>query len=464
MNTVISLSCRRVCSLLCTVAAVLFLSSCEPTIDTPLGTGALGDLVPSGQSLKYVAIGNSLTAGYQSGALYGEAQQYAWTVQLAKQLGMTDFQYPQFENAGISIDGRLYFAGFDATGNPILQRGSSIPLGIASNASLNRPFNNLGVPGAFSFDVFDSTLIGKLGYNPFFTAVLRDKQFGASQLQQALAQQPNVITLWIGNNDVLYYAASGGTGTLPLPGGEGPTPIAIFEQAYSTIVNALLTNAPNSKIVVATIPDVSATPLFTTITSIPLTRQGQVDSLTAGYAPLNALLKRANKDTFSFALGANRIIIDDPAAPGGRRYAEKNEYILLSASDSMKVGHGTAIPLGNRYVLTAAEYDIVKRHTDAYNTTIRNIVAANSGRMALVDINTIFNDIAKNGYTIPGSSPLKRDFISGGIFSLDGIHPSNKGATLVANEFIKVINAKWHSDIALINPNNVPGLKVEHAP
>ena len=44
--------------------------------------------------------------------------------------------------------------------------------------------------------------------NPLFDAVLRG--FG-TQLELAIAQQPTLITLWIGNNDILAFATRGGS-------------------------------------------------------------------------------------------------------------------------------------------------------------------------------------------------------------------------------------------------------------
>ncbi|MFQ5511491.1 MAG: hypothetical protein ACE5EO_06535, partial [Candidatus Krumholzibacteriia bacterium] len=39
------------------------------------------------------------------------------------------------------------------------------------------------------------------------------------------------------------------------------------------------------------------------------------------------------------------------------------------------------------------------------------------------------------------------DFISGGVFSLDGVHPSSLGYFIVAREFIKTINASFGASL-----------------
>ena len=42
-------------------------------------------------------------------------------------------------------------------------------------------------------------------------------------------------------------------------------------------------------------------------------------------------------------------------------------------------------------------------------------------------------------------------FVTGGFYSLDGYHPNQKGYALIANEFIRAINAKYKSTIPQIN-------------
>ncbi|MBL7999247.1 MAG: hypothetical protein JNL32_11490, partial [Candidatus Kapabacteria bacterium] len=337
--------------LLIAVTSSYLFNGCEASIGTPSGTGSLGNLLPAGETqLRYVAIGNSLTAGYMNGAMYKSGQQMSWTAQMAKQMNVP-FVGPYFSDPGVVPDARLFFKGIDAaTGLPIISRVSGPILVPAENVSHPSPYNNLGVPGALSFDMLDTSTFAvrfQRG-NPLFSLIMRDQaQFGKSIVEQAIRQNPNLITLWIGNNDVLLYAASGGTDSINFPGipGQGPTPIPVFQNAYNGTVNTLLTSLPKTKIVVANIPDVLATPLATTVprAAVALTRQGQVDSLRAGYLQVNAAIKAAGRtDTFSFNLGANRIIVADPSVPLiRRRYIRDNEYVLLTAQDSLRVGQGS---------------------------------------------------------------------------------------------------------------------------
>ena len=50
-------------------------------------------------------------------------------------------------------------------------------------------------------------------------------------------------------------------------------------------------------------------------------------------------------------------------------------------------------------------------------------------------------------------------FVTGGSFSLDGVHLTGKGYAVIANEFIKAINAKYKSNLRQVNPNNYSGVK-----
>ncbi|PIE77928.1 MAG: hypothetical protein CSA15_10575 [Candidatus Delongbacteria bacterium] len=49
------------------------------------------------------------------------------------------------------------------------------------------------------------------------------------------------------------------------------------------------------------------------------------------------------------------------------------------------------------------------------------------------------------------------DYISGNLFSFDGIHPTSQGYAVIANRFISAINNKLNSEIPLINVSTIPG-------
>jgi lysophospholipase L1-like esterase len=230
----------------------------------------------------YVAIGNSLTSGYTDGALFAASQQNSLPNILANQFSLVGggtFTQPLMADniGGLTLGGtqiqdtRLYFNG----AGPV--RLPATPTTEVSTA-LSGTYNNLGVPGALSYHLMAPGYGNIAGVptgqaNPYFARFASSPS--TSIIADALAQQPTFFTLWIGNNDVLGFATSGGVG-VDQTGNFDPSSYAstditdprVFEITYSHIVNNLSNN--NAKGVVANIPDITAVPFFTTVPFNPL--------------------------------------------------------------------------------------------------------------------------------------------------------------------------------------------------
>ncbi len=67
----------------------------------------------------------------------------------------------------------------------------------------------------------------------------------------------------------------------------------------------------------------------------------------------------------------------------------------------------------------------------------------------MVDIHALVDNIYANGYQVAGHR-LTTDFL-GGLFSLDGIHPTNTGYGIIANEFIAQMNPFLGKDMRQAN-------------
>jgi hypothetical protein len=78
----------------------------------------------------------------------------------------------------------------------------------------------------------------------------------------------------------------------------------------------------------------------------------------------------------------------------------------------------------------------------AYNEIIKEIAASTSIGAKVIDINAIYRDWNANGVTY-GGVKLTTAFLTGGMFSYDGVHPTALGYALVAREWIKAINANY---------------------
>jgi len=87
--------------------------------------------------------------------------------------------------------------------------------------------------------------------------------------------------------------------------------------------------------------------------------------------------------------------------------------------------------LPSSVILTAAQIAQIQAAVDSYNAIIA--VEAQSHGAALVNIHGILNLIQAWG-VVENGQRLTTDFL-GGIFSLDGVHPTNTGYAIVANAF-----------------------------
>jgi hypothetical protein len=232
-----------------------------------------------------------------------------------------------------------------------------------------------------------------------------------------------VVTLWIGNNDVLGAAVRGRA-----IDGVTLTPASIFRSVYQGIVNTL--KASGARIVAANLPDVTTIPFVSTIPPVvvnpatrrPLEVNGQLVPLLGPSGPLPSGSKVTLAAGSLLAQG-----IGIPAAVGGR------------AVISGGVCQGC---LPDEVILDPAELATIKDHVAANNQAISDICQA--AQVPLLDVNTLLKEFSTTGREIGGVT-LTSAFLSGGIFGYDGIHPTELGYALIANEWIKLINANGGS-------------------
>jgi lysophospholipase L1-like esterase len=407
---------------------------------------------------RFVTIGNSITAGYQSSALYQDAQKYAYGNLIAHQVN-TSFAIPFISNPGLG--GQLYVHSFSSTGADIRQLPST---GVPLNLNYPAPYNNLGVPGAMVYDILkakDSLTCFSNNFgqpNPFFNLILRGI---GTQFEQAKALHPTFVTCWIGNNDVLGYATNGGVPSVLL------TSATTFDVLYSQLGDSLA--SLGAKVVIANIPDVTTIPFFSTIgpifsASAPWAYfkskglpgfcygnheggvTGVADSLSL--ATLKVLITLKGQDALSF--------IGDTT---GAYYTVNQITVPIGVNIHYPFGLVPYNPFPDQYVLDPTEIKTASDAVSAFNSTILKV--ANTKGFGLVDINSIFKNIFLASISSGGGmyygAELSTMFISGGLFSLDGVHPTSRGQGLIANEFLKVINSKFGSNFPLLNLGNMPG-------
>ena len=373
----------------------------------------------------YVAVGNSLTAGFQSGGLRSEWQRQSYPALLARQMGSPDFQMPLIDTPGIGtrrIAGQstvpLFLDGTGAITTRLLGRPVSELL---LNSRLERPYNNLGIPGATTRDFLQAHDSGSAQdrSNGFFNIVLRGGLFqNSTMLRQAIKLRPALMTLWLGNNDILGGIIAG-----TVIEGVTVTPVAAYAAMMDAALDTLLRET-GARIFMANIPSIVTIPYVTTVPTYVF-----------------------NPTTFQPAVDTSvRFVTEETGV----------RYVLLSALADITAKKGipealggTGEPLRAGLTLTQAEAATADALTDGYNDYLRAKAEANPGRLTLVDVNALLKRL-----TAGEIAGLTSNFIlldsAHSAFSLDGIHPNAKGQKQVANLFLQSINGTMARNYPLL--------------
>lgn len=371
----------------------------------------------------YVALGDSLTAGYQSGGLTMMYQVNSYPALLAHQAGAADFEQPLVSDPGIPPVLVLEHL----VPSPVLVPASETP-GMPINAELARPYNNLGVPGANLYDLLNTTgdimnLLAGNQDNVMHDLILRDGEHTA--LEQAIGLNPSFATLWIGANDILGAAVY----ATPIEG-VTMTPLANFEAMYQQALGAL-TQYTNADIVAITIPYVTVVPFVTTIEPYITLPDGSHVPLIGSNGPLP-------EDAY-VTLNASSLLaqgIGIPAELGGTGQPLPEDLQMVGANIVPGV------------VLRSEEAAVINERVDAFNDIIKNTAAAMG--VKVLDINPFLQRV-KDGFFVYGGFELSTEYLLGGVFSYDGVHPSTVGYALVANELINLINDDYRANIPGVN-------------
>ena len=440
----------------------------------------------------FVAIGDSLTAGYADGALYRDAQLNSFPAIMAQQFALVGggaFSQPEMlpEKTGSLFFGVVDLMRIDrlvlvATGDP---DSPAAPVEIMPSISSDIAIetipglhNNIGVPGA---KIFHAPAVGYgnpagLGTtaNPYFIR-FANNQATSSMLSDAMDQNPSFFTLWLGNNDFLLYALDGADATVS---GESVTALGTMTASFDALLLGLKT--ANNKGVLINVPDVSTIPYFTTVpyNAIPLTAQNVADltPVALGYnaivdGALGAGSTEAAARRLSFQEGQNPILINDETltdlsgALAGTgleglaraRPATAKDYIVLPASAKIGVdsagSYGISVPLVDADVLTEAEIrDEIEAVRNPFNDYVEAAAAENPD-LLLLDAEALLVELDTTGI-LYGSGGISSTFATGGGFSLDGVHPTARGYAVIANEIFKAINEGFDAYIPPVDPSD----------
>lgn len=485
--------------------SIFFLISCESEFENSV---AENEVYSTGDAdfSNFVSIGNSLSAGYADNTLYREGQINSFPNILANQFALVgggEFTQPLVADniGGLLLNGNQ-LPGFNTRLVLSTQSGSPFPTNISGTpqtdiANIQQgPFNNMAVPGAKSFHLGlngygDISNVGSIA-NPYFVRFASSPN--ASMIEDAVAQSPSFFSLWLGNNDVLSFATSGGLGQ-DQTGNLDPSTYSslditdpnVFGSVFLSYVDALSTSASGG--VLYNIPDVTTIPFFTTVPRNAIPLDGPTAAfLNSQFVAYNQQIlpglvlagaisaEEAEQRQINFQEGQNYVtLIDesltnlspilvnppfnlDPQTAGllGQiRQATDADLIPLTASGN--IGNvvnnnptlitGVSVPLGDASVLTVNEQMLINNARSAYNAIIESAAQANG--LAFVDANQLLAE-SQSGIPFDGGI-LTSTFVTGGAFSLDGVHLTPRGYALIANETIREINNTYGSNLPTVN-------------
>jgi len=400
----------------------------------------------------YIAVGNSLTQGYQDGGLHNELGQqdnsYPAIIagQMKKANSALNFKQPTVIGDGAGYMHLVYRSGE-------IEVVKAFDLNITTNdpeainddpnwinwGDTTQKYNNLGVSGIKLVNCLSGGKNTTISFNLLQLSLNENARYlnwgnsanPITYLDHVKNSNATFFTNWLGNNDVLAWSTSGGDDEpvvdpngISVPGLflSQLTDLDEFRNKYDSILKAFTNQGAQG--VCATLPNVTSIPYFNTVT-----------------------LDAIGEDVW-IREGADTNIV---------RKATTQDLLLLTASDELKANRGKtqANPLGHTFVLDKDEVTIVQTRTDEINNVIRTLTA--SYGFALADMNQFMKTLTNSGLIYDGIE-FSAKYIEGGVFSLDGVHPNGKGYALIANEFIREINSFYGASLQPVSVANYRGV------
>jgi lysophospholipase L1-like esterase len=357
----------------------------------------------------YVAMGNSITAGYQSGGIVDTTQQESYAALIAQQAG-TRFAIPSMQFPGCPPP----IVNFQTQAR--LGDGTATTCNLRTPGSVTAVLNNVAVPGAITLDPTSVTTAASNVLTMFILG-------GKTQVQRALDADPTFVSIEIGNNDVLSAAEHGTIVPQPSIGSPGVTPVDTVVAEYAAMVGQLTKARPSLKGLLVGVFDVTALPsLFPAESLYTNAAFNEEFTLAAGgsvtYVP---------NCTGSHALIAIGII---------QFWEEAGIPPIVSCQPGVP-----AEPYGDFFVLDTAKQRVIAAAVTGYNSYIS--AKADSLGWAYADPNPALGALKTSGAipTLPNFLSATQTF--GSYITLDGIHPSALAHKLLANVLIQGINKKY---------------------
>jgi len=376
---------------------------------------------------RYVSMGNSITAGFQSAGINDSTQNQSYAVLLANAMGSPFFP-PLMSRPGCPPPFTNVFTQARVSG------------GTASTCALRKPravpppfISNVAVPGAEVLDIYNNldTASNANALTTFFLG-------GLTQAQMMARAQPTFVSVWIGNNDVL------GAATSATNGGDTTkiTPIASFQTRATAAFDAIAAVAPRGAVVIG-VANVTLIPFFSRGSTYWAIKNGLVPG--AAFPPTMTVDNNCAPGAVPGGRGDSTLV---PFPYGALLLgtAQAGGPATLSCSDTVP---RVVVPAElRRLVATVLAYNAF----DSTQAVTRGWAWVNPNPL-LAALATDTAQVRAFPYFPPPGNPAdtiaaRRPF--GRAFSLDAVHPSAATHKVIANALATAINAKYGTRIPAI--------------
>jgi lysophospholipase L1-like esterase len=446
--------------------------------------------VATASKLSIVGVGDSLTAGTQSGGTMGadlpvlgvdpqlgqigpvqRTQEHGFFALLWEQANGVDVNVmsdptksplPLLTPPGVGGMLAPTTAGFPfpvsntCDAKQIPANTFSTALSLRENAALN-PWD-VAIPGATAHEaLFMVGATGDCGINPAnapatfvalnslvngesqnFWPILAGFGQGVTQVQAAKSLHAQVATVWLGNNELLKVAFSGGLAPVTAPQSLHDDIKSIVQQLQGAGSKVAVSNLVDVMGAATFIPQPAYQPTLQAYITGTLIAQGVPPAQAQGAAVLYSTAY-ASQETAQAGLGANGYFTINALFKTLQTAAAQIPAHALPVAPTLVSGDFIADAVASN----------VKALNAAYNVAIGQ--AASETGAALVDQNAAFKTIVANGGVAVNPPKCCSLVYRGGFFSLDGLHPSNTGYALIANVFIAQLNTSYSLGIPAVN-------------
>ncbi len=360
--------------------------------------------------VRYVAMGNSITAGFQSGGINDSTQRQSYAFLVANEM-RSQYYYPSLNAPGCPPPYTNVFTGArvgGGTASTCLFRNSRIP-----------PYlSNVAVPGAETVDMLVNGPPPTANSNPLTQLFLG----GRTQVQAMMDAHPTFVSVWAGNNDLLGAALAGDTALA--------TDTAAFRVSYAHALDSIQATGAQAILI----------------------------AVGLGHSANNVVLPYFSRGTTWFGLWAGGAFAPAPFTVAANCAPPRGDTVLVGFAygfgllATAKTGTPTTLDCTAPPVVEPAETRFFAVQQIRYNAIIQAQAAARGWAFTDGVDSTLDSlaGVANQFAPFPNTAAACSGSPFGLAFSCDGIHPNAATQRLIARKVVQAINAKYGSAIPAV--------------